>query len=121
MLTTLILLSTFVIVPHVQAQHQTSAKLFDNCSALDKTPEKIAETLVSESYCAGYISGVVDGYRITTDLYPQIKFICLPQKGISNEEVISIFKKWFKERPKEKETPARSGVLLSLREKYPCK
>lgn len=99
---------------------KTSGELFNECHKLEKSPSD-KNALISDVYCASYIDGVVDGYRIVTDLHASARFICLPASGLTNEAVIEIFSKWLQRNPKEKETPARSGVLLSLKEAYPCK
>jgi len=98
----------------------SSENLYNECHKLEKSPSD-KKALMSDVYCASYIDGVVDGYRITTDLYPQGKFICLPNAGMTNDAVIEVFSKWFQNNPKEKNTPARSGVLLALKDAFPCK
>lgn len=99
---------------------RSSIELYEECHKLEKAPSN-PKALMSDVYCAGYIDGVIDGYRITSELYPKARFICLPSTGISNDAVIKIFSKWLKNHKSEKKTPARSGVLLSLKEVYPCK
>lgn len=102
------------------AGDKTAGELYDECHKLEKAPSD-PKALISDVYCASYIDGVVDGYRITTDLHPKDRFICLPSGGLSVDDIIGIFSKWLHKYPKEKKTPARSGVLLSLKEKFPCK
>jgi len=76
---------------------------------------------MADVYCAAYVDGVVDGYRIMADLNPSSKMICLPSAGIDNGTIIDIFSKWYKKQKDSKTVPARSGVLLSLKAAYPCK
>jgi len=98
----------------------SSKQLNEECHKLEKAKND-PKALMSDVYCAAYIDGVVDGYRLMADLNPKMKFICLPKSGISNDAVIKVFSKWLNKNPKEIELPARSGVLLSLKEAYPCK
>ncbi|MFA4971620.1 MAG: Rap1a/Tai family immunity protein [bacterium] len=102
------------------AGDKTAGELYDECHKLGKAPSD-PKALISDVYCATYIDGVIDGNRITSDLYPQSRFICMPNSGVSVDDAIGIFSKWLQKYPKEKKTPARSGVLLSLKEKFPCK
>ena len=96
-----------------------SEELLSECTKLEKL--KNQEGLVADVHCASYIDGVIDGYRILTDISPQARFICLPKAGLTNEQAIQIFTNWLIKHPNEKNTPARSGVLLSLKETFPCK
>lgn len=115
-----IVLGLFLSLSAVAYAGGSSEELYNKCHKLEKSPTD-PKALISDVYCAAYVDGVVDGYRITADLYPKGRFICLPNSGLSNDVVIQIFSKWFKKNPKENNTPARSGVLLSLKDAYPCK
>ena len=98
---------------------RTSGYLNEECSKLEKAP-KDQKALIADVYCASYIDGVIDGYRIMSDLHPQTRFICLPTAGMTTHKAIQIFQKWLKNNPKNSATPSRSGVLLSLKEAFPC-
>lgn len=115
-----ILIACFIFVPTIQASDNSSQKLHDECHKLENAPSD-PKALLSDVYCTAYIDGVVDGYRITTDLKPEDRFICLPSTGISTDAVINIFSKWLKNNPKNNNIPSRSGVLLSLKAAFPCK
>ena len=98
----------------------TSKELYDECHKLERASSD-PKALMADIYCAGYIDGVVDGYRIMTDLHKNIREICLPKEGLSTQKVIEIFSAWLQKNPREGKTPARTGVLLSLKAVYGCK
>lgn len=98
----------------------TSGELLNECTKLASAPTD-PKALIADVHCVGYIDGVIDSYIIVTSLYPQAKFICLPKAGLENEKALRIFQTWLKKNPKERNMPARAGVLLSLKAAYPCK
>lgn len=98
----------------------TSQELYDECHKLENAPTD-PKALIADVSCARYVDGVVDGYRIVTSLFKPARFICLPERGLSNDDVIKIFSKRYRKNPNDKSLPARSGVLLSLQDAYPCK
>ena len=106
--------------PGVSIAGGTSEELYNECHKLEKAPRD-QKALMADVYCAAYVDGVVDGYRIMADLNPSSKMICLPSAGIDNGTIIDIFSKWYKKQKDSKTVPARSGVLLSLKAAYPCK
>lgn len=116
----LLIVTLLIVCGETSYAGGTSAELYDQCHKLEKSPTD-AKALISDVSCTSYIDGVVDGYRIVSDLYKPAKFICLPADGLTNNNVIEIFTKWLQKNPNENATPARSGILLSLRATYPCK
>lgn len=117
----ILFLSSFVMLCSLTAFAGGSTEsLYTQCNKFKQSPND-SKTLLDSIFCTGYVDGVLDGYRVVTDLHKQARFICLPKNGLSNEETIKVFSQWYKRNPNDKSLPARSGVLLSLKEAYPCK
>lgn len=103
----------------------------DQASAIERAEELVRKCIADVSnpkeafdriHCSSYIGGILDAYSAISDLYPQSKFICLPkQTGISVDQAINIFIRWVKDHPDKHHLPARSAVLISLRDAFPCK
>jgi len=100
--------------------------LSSNCYPAMQRAEELVwsctdETPSSRVFCMAYMAGMLDAYTVISGLYPQAKFACIPETGISGEQVMNIFIKWVKDHPEKQHIPARTIVLLSLRDAFPCK
>jgi hypothetical protein len=78
------------------------------------------EAVTDRAFYYGYVSGIVDSYRFLSDFNPEIRFICLPKQGISNEQAVQIIVKWLKNHPDRLHEPAKLLVLEALSGAFPC-
>lgn len=97
---------------------QRADELLWKCNGTAKDEVQAA---LGKLYCIGYISGLIDGHQITSNiLKPEKKFLCLPKDGISNDQAVRIVVKWLNEHPEELHQTARVAVLVALRNAFPC-
>ena len=99
------------------ASAYTSAeRLIKDCTV---TPTKPKEAF-DERKCFGYIAGVLDAYAVVSGLYRNVRIYCAPAQGLSFDTAVSTLVWWVRAHPDKAEVPARTGLLLALKERYPC-
>jgi hypothetical protein len=76
---------------------------------------------LGRTHCRSYITGMVDAYMLITGVAPQARFICLPEEGVAGDQAVKIFVKWVRSHPEGQDMPAKSAVLVSLGNAFPCK
>jgi hypothetical protein len=74
----------------------------------------------SQAVCFGYVSGMIDSYKILSAVNPSIRFICLPRQGISTDQATRIIVKWLQEHPERLHETPRILVFDALRSAFPC-
>ena len=103
-------------------------EFYSNCST-SPTPatndsNKKVEKLLALSTCISYINGYIDSVYLAKRIYDDKGMnemsLCLPENGISNGDVLSIFLAYLEKNQISKEQ--RTSVLLhvALAEKYKC-
>jgi len=106
------------------------APAFDHVSAMKRAEELAGKCggkgdgqreRLGRIHCTSYITGMVDAYLPIAGLTPQARFICLPEEGISGDQAVKIFVKWVKNHPEGQDMVAKSAVLVSLGNAFPCK
>lgn len=85
----------------------------------------IAPTKPKEAFnqvqCISYISGVLDTYGVVSGLYSNVNVYCAPREGVTVDNVVNAVVQWVRNHPDMADSSARSAILLSLKEKYPCR
>lgn len=94
----------------------TSHELVRDCTVTATTPEEAFRRM----RCTGYVSGVLDSYGVVRDLYQNVRIYCGPGGGMTVEATLAALVTWLRRSPDRAAMPARSGLLLALREQYPC-
>ena len=94
----------------------TAEQLVSQCTTVPTKPQQAFAQLK----CLGYVGGVLDTYSVISQLYKNVNLYCAPTQGIKIDTAISAVVDWLRKYPSKTNTPARSAVLLALREKYPC-
>lgn len=95
----------------------------------------------SFNHCAGYIMGFSDGYRYAFDFLAgaandmkisqgekstwtsaveRLKTICLPDKGLTIDRMIEVFKGYIMVHPELKMTTARTALFSAFAQAWPC-
>lgn len=86
-----VVLMILISISSVHAQ-QRSDQLLWSCTGV---ADNEAEAIMGKTYCIGYISGIIDSYRLLSDVNKDIRFICFPPTGISNDHAMQVVIKWF--------------------------
>jgi hypothetical protein len=95
----------------------SSHEIVRDCTATATTPEEAFRRI----RCAGYVSGVLDGYGVVRSLYQNVRVYCEPSDGMTVDAALTALVEWLRGSMDRASIPARSGVLLALREQYPCR
>ncbi len=107
------ILASFISNP-ATAQMRADELLWE-CEGRGKGPE-----LMGKVMCVGYISGIMDGIRLTEFFTKTSSGICAPDAGISNDQATRLFMKRVNDNPKVMSATARIVVYGALAEAFPC-
>ena len=98
-----------------QAQaYGTARQLVTDCTMVPTQPDDAFQ----QSRCFGYVGGVLDAYGVVTGLYPNVRIFCAQKDGISVDQAVAVLVQWLRASPDRANTPARSAILLALRDRY---
>lgn len=98
---------------------ETAGELEVECKAVDGQGGE--QDVFNGAFCMGYLSGVIDGARSSLALVKQTdRLLCLPAKGISNDQVRRIFLKHIGEFPERMHMRAELVVIGSVALAFPC-
>ena len=70
--------------------------------------------------CSSYVTGYLDAFVLSGDI-PLKKLICLPERGLTVEQVERVFLKYLMENPETLHEPGRGLLMRSLGKAFPCK
>jgi hypothetical protein len=90
--------------------------LVAQCTVVPTKPEQA----LSQIQCLGYVSGILDAYGVISGVYDNVNLYCAPATGVTVDEAVSAVVEWLRKYPSKSNMPARSAVLLALKDKYPC-
>ena len=107
-----IIIVVFLALPANAAMR--TDELMWKCDGRDTPPE------LGMAYCVGYLGGVNDLNAIVHGMM-KTGFFCVPGSGVSNDQLRLVFLKWAREHPEQLHKGARSSVLISLMQAFPCK
>lgn len=100
------------------------SEILRGCGATVKQADGVRVTdreAIESIWCTGYISGITDGLRIAPELLGQRPFFCMPQKGVSNDQIIRVIVKYLRENPEQLHQSGRSSALVALTKAFPCR
>jgi hypothetical protein len=115
-------LIVFLLITPVYATN-TGNDLLRGCINMIKVAENndvSVEDITDAARWAGYISGFLDAYLMTSLENNKMTYFCLPAKGMNTEQVARIVIKYLKDYPKENHQNARVCLIISLRDAFPC-
>ena len=78
------------------------------------------EDEVISIYCPAYVSGFLDGMSLTLGSSSAKRAVCLPERGISNEQAIRIFVKYLRANPETLHQTGRMSFFIALAKAFPC-
>ena len=114
----------FALVAHpCMTQGMTAGDVLQGCGAavkeMDGAQISTEEGLLS-IWCTGYVSGILDGARMTPELTKGTPIICAPASGISNEQAVRIVVKHLRAKPEILHESAHIHVLIALAKAFSC-
>lgn len=71
--------------------------------------------------CISYVSGFVDGLALAVGTNKSRRVVCLPEKGVPNEQMIRIFLKYLTDNPEKLHETGRMSLLIALAKAFPCR
>lgn len=78
------------------------------------------ENSIERAHCVGFIAGVLDAYQSLRQFGSLDGPMCLPEDGMSPGAAIVVFGTWFEAHRELAELSAATGVLLAMRQRFPC-
>ena len=111
-----LLAAAFLFIAAPQAQAVTAEALYRSCV---KGGEMGSDGSVGWAFCAGFLRGAIDTWRVERELDGEDRF-CLPETGIGMEDALTAFAALYGEAERTHAMPAAIVLLLALRGAYPC-
>ncbi len=108
----------------VWGQGPAGSELLRACGATLRQAEGgelSAEESIESIFCIGYVSGFLDAMSLTAALTGGRPNVCLPERGINNEQAIRILVKYLRENPETLHKTGRMSLYISLERAFPCK
>ena len=108
----------------LRAQGPEGSTMLRACGAAVKQVDGVRiseEEAVQSLYCVGYVAGFLDSMSITVSVTGGRQSVCLPQRGITNDQAIRIFVKYLRENPQTLHESGRMSLYISLLSAFPCK
>jgi hypothetical protein len=87
------------------ASFATGNKLLKDCQSTD---------VVEQTYCFGYIAGIVDALD-------DQRRACLPNKGVTIGQVSDIVVQWLQANPKDRHYAAAGLIAAAIAKAFPCR
>ena len=103
---------------NAEASYRTIYDLLSSCHA---PAESTSEHVMKEASCIGYVGGVIDSVQVIFGIFPELKAVCLPPAGVTPDTALRHVKSWVTKSPDNGVQTGRMGLLLALRDAYPCK
>ena len=99
-----------------QAGAMTAEGLLDQC--IDRIADSQDEP-VERAYCAGFMRGAIDSWRIAVELGGRAHF-CLPDQGVTVGDAVVLLGRFVEANEASARMPAAAVLLVALRRAYPC-
>ena len=120
------LIAAFIAVAsfNLLAQGPEGSALLRACGAAVKQADggRLSDDETVQSlYCIGYVSGFLDAMSVTVSTTGGRQNVCLPQRGITNDQAIRVFVKFLRENPQTLHESGRMSLYISLSRAFPCK
>jgi hypothetical protein len=120
-----IIVGCILLLPSVKTEAQALDGSFflQSCGAAVRMSDgqKLGpdETMAS-IFCTAYVSGFLDSMSITSGVLKAQRPVCLPEKGITNDQGIRIFVKYLRQNPEVLNESGRMSLMVSLKNAFPC-
>lgn len=102
----------------------SGAELLKRCTAAEKSVQgdKLSsEELLDSTWCAAYISGLLDGFSVSDFRVGEEKMVCPPEAGLTRSQALGIITRHLREHPDDHAKTGRRSALLALAKAMPCK
>lgn len=106
-----------------RAQGQDGAFWLRACNAALKIDEGASlppEDQYAAVGCTGYVSGFLDGMSLASASAKSQRAVCLPDRGISNDQATRIFVKYLRDNPEVLHQSGRMSFYIALARSFPC-
>jgi hypothetical protein len=106
------------------AQGQDGAFWLRACSAALKIDEGAlapAEDQYAALGCTGSVSGFLDGMTLASTGTKTQRAVCLPDRGISNDQATRVFVKYLRDNPEILHQSGRMSFYIALAKSFPCR
>jgi hypothetical protein len=114
-----------VLLPSAsRAQGPPGSELLQACGAAEKQSDGIKisdEEAIGSIYCIGYISGFLDSLALSSAASDGGQKICLPQRGITNDQAVRVLVKFLRENPQTLHESGRMSLYIALARTFPCR
>ena len=108
----------------VGAQIQDGAWFLRTCGAALKQADGKQvpdEEAVGALYCLSYLSGFADATSLGNSNTKGKPLICLPDKGVSNDQALRVFVKYLRDNPGQLHESGRTSLYIALAKTFPCR
>ena len=105
------------------AQGEDGSFYLRACSAAIKQADGGAlspEEADASIFCIGYVAGFLDANSLSSARNRASRIICMPERGITNDQGIRIFVKYLRDNPHILHESGRMSLYLSLAKALPC-
>jgi hypothetical protein len=103
-----------VCVQALPTDQLTVQRLVESCS-----PKQSVDS-TAQAHCIGFIAGVLAAFQSLRQLGSVDGPLCLPESGIQPATAVRVVIDWAAAHKDLSSQPAATGVLLAMRERYPC-
>jgi hypothetical protein len=119
----IILVITLASAGQARSQGGDGSFFLSACSATQREFDNVQLSKEDEAismYCAAYVSGFLDGMSLTLGSSNAKRVVCLPEKGISNEQAVRVFVKFLRANPETLHQTGRMSFFIALAKAFPC-
>jgi hypothetical protein len=117
-------LAALLFVPSAFAAPTTGVQILQACGSAVKQQDG-AQISMQESiesiWCIGYLGGLLDGFGMSPPKINGRQVLCLPEQGITNDQLVRLVTKWLREHPENLHESGRMEALIALSKAFPCK
>ena len=109
--------------PRAHAQGQDGSFYLQACGAAVKQSDGAQlsqEEGAGALYCASYVSGFLDGMSLAAGSTKPQKVVCLPERGITNDQAARLVVKYLRENPQTLHQSGRMSLYIALAKSFPC-
>ena len=107
-----------------QGQGPEGTQLLRACGAAVKQQDGVNisdQEMIESLWCIGYVAGFLDSMSIAQTLGGGRQGVCLPQRGIQNEQAIRILVKYLRDNPQHLHETGRMSLYIALGKAFPCR
>jgi hypothetical protein len=99
---------------------QTGNEFLQECAAIEKSSTTDTDKLKS-TFCAGYVSGVLDGIMVGSGLNHdhEPEPFCMPSE-VTTGQAVRVVLKFIRDHPADAHHTSRILIFEAMRENYPC-